>query len=147
ERFLNAGIAVAGIDIGESYGSPDGRKLYTAFYRELTRKRGFASKSVMLGRSRGGVMTPCLGAGNPDKVSGFAGIYPVCNIASYPGLKNACGAYQMTEDELSAHLKKHNPIDRLGRLAKSEVPMFAIHGDVDKVVPLELNSGLMKERY
>jgi predicted esterase len=27
------------------------------------------------------------------------------------------------------------------------VPLFAIHGDEDKVVPLEHNSGLMKERY
>ena len=28
ERFLKAGIAIAGIDVGESYGSPKGRALY-----------------------------------------------------------------------------------------------------------------------
>jgi predicted esterase len=27
------------------------------------------------------------------------------------------------------------------------VPIFHIHGDRDKVVPLEANSGLIKERY
>jgi len=147
ERFLQAGIAVAGIDVGESYGSPDGRSLFTDLYRDLTRKRGFSRKPVMLGRSRGGLMTLCWAAENPDKVGGFAGIYPVCNIASYPGLRKAAGAYHLTEEELSAHLAEHNPVDRLARLAKAHTPLFAIHGDVDTVVPLPANSGLLKERY
>ena len=33
ERFTQAGIAIAGIDVGESYGSPDGRALYSALLR------------------------------------------------------------------------------------------------------------------
>lgn len=45
ERFTKAGIAIAGIDVGESFGSPDGRKLFSAFHRELTDKRGFAPKT------------------------------------------------------------------------------------------------------
>ncbi len=147
ERFTQAGIAIAGIDVGESHGSPDGRKLYSALYDELTQHRGFAPKAVMLGRSRGGLMTLCWAAENAEKVAGFAGIYPVCNIASYPGLTNACGAYHMTPSELSVHLTEHNPIDRLAALAKAGVPLFAIHGDIDKTVPLELNSGEMRKRY
>ena len=147
ERFTAAGIAIAGIDVGESYGSPAGRALYSAFHEELTRQRGFARKAVLLGRSRGGLMTLAWAAENPDKVAGFAGIYPVCNIASYPGVAKAAGAYQMTPDELTARLAEHNPIDRLAPLARAGVPLFAIHGDVDKVVPLEANSGLVKERY
>lgn len=42
EQFLAAGVAVAGIDVGEAYGSPRGRELFSALYEELTRKRGFA---------------------------------------------------------------------------------------------------------
>jgi hypothetical protein len=147
ERFTLAGIAIAGIDVGESYGSPAGRASYSALYEELTRQRGFAPKAVMLGRSRGGLMTLSWAAENPEKVAGFAGIYPVCNVASYPGVAKAAGAYQMTLDELSARLTEHNPIDRLAPLARARVPLFAIHGDVDTVVPLESNSGLMQERY
>lgn len=147
ERFTRAGIAIAGIDVGESYGSPDGRALYSALYRELTRKRGFAAKAVLLGRSRGGLMTLAWAAENPEKVAGFAGIYPVCNVTSYPGVAKASGAYRMTADELSARLTEHNPIDRLASLAKAGVPLFAIHGDSDKVVPLDLNSGEMRKRY
>ena len=50
ERFTKAGIAIAGIDVGESYGSPDGRKLFSAFHREMTEKRGFAQKPVLPSR-------------------------------------------------------------------------------------------------
>lgn len=147
ERFTKAGIATAGIDVGESYGSPDGRKLFSAFHRELTEKRGFASKPVLLGRSRGGLMTLGWAVENADKVGGFVGIYPVCNIASYPGVPQASGAYRMKPEELAAQLTEHNPIDRLAALAKAKVPLFAIHGDVDKVVPLEANSGQVRTRY
>ena len=84
---------------------------------------------------------------NPDQVGGFAGIYPVCNLASYPGISKAAAAYGMPTNELHAHLKEHNPIDRLAPLAKAGVPLFAIHGDVDTVVPLNENSGLMRDRY
>jgi len=147
ERFTRAGIAITGIDVGESYGSPDGRALYTALYKELTENRGFAPRAVMLGRSRGGLMTLSWAVENADKVAGFAGIYPVCNVASYPGVAWASGAYRMTAEELSSRLAEHNPIDRLAALAKEGVPLFAIHGDSDKVVPLEANSGEMRKRY
>lgn len=147
EQFGAAGIAVAGIDVGESYGSPDGCRLYTALHHELTKTRGFASKPVLLGRSRGGLMTLAWAVENSDHVAGFAGIYPVCNLASYPGVAKAAGAYGMTAGMLESQLTKHNPIDRLAALAKAGVPLFAIHGDDDKTVPLEQNSGEMRRRY
>jgi pimeloyl-ACP methyl ester carboxylesterase len=92
-------------------------------------------------------MTLCWAADHPDKVGAFAGIYPVCNIASYPSVARAAGAYGMKADELQAHLAEHNPVDRLAALAKAGVPLFAIHGDHDTVVPLDANSGLVKDRY
>lgn len=147
EQFREAGIAIAGIDVGESYGSPDGRALFTAFHAELTGRRGLSAKPILLGRSRGGLMTLCWAAENADKVGGFAGIYPVCNVTSYPGVEKAAPAYKLTPEELTKQLAKHNPVDRLDALARAKVPFFAIHGDVDKVVPLEANSGLLRTRY
>lgn len=147
ERFLAAGIAVAGIDVGESYGSPVGRRLYTALHAQLTGPRGYAHKPVLLGRSRGGLMLLAWAAENPGKVAAFAGIYPVCNIASYPGVARAAPAYMMTPDELQARLADHNPPNRLAGLAGAGVPLFAIHGDSDNVVPLPANSGLLKASY
>ncbi|MFM7149071.1 MAG: alpha/beta hydrolase, partial [Gemmataceae bacterium] len=78
EKFLAAGIAIAGIDAGESYGSPEGNKVFDGLYAAMSAK-GYSSKPVMLGRSRGGLMTLSWAAANPQKVGGFAGIYPVCD--------------------------------------------------------------------
>jgi len=147
EHFREAGLAVAGIDVGESWGSPAGRRLFTAFRAEMTGPRGYSPKPVLLGRSRGGLMALAWAVEHADKVGAFAGIYPVCNLASNPGVEKAAGPYEMTAEDLQAHLAEHNPIDRLAALAKAAVPLFAIHGDADVVVPLEANSGLMKERY
>jgi pimeloyl-ACP methyl ester carboxylesterase len=147
DQFLAKGIAIAGIDVGESYGSPDGRKGYSAFYQELITNRGFAPKATLLARSRGGLMLYNWACENPDKVACIAGIYPVCDLRSYPGLDKASKTYGLTLAELEMQLDQHNPVSRLTPLAKAGVPIFHIHGDIDKVVPLQQNSGEMKRRY
>ncbi len=147
EQFLDNGIAIAGVDVGESYGSPRGRAVYSALYEELVENRGLAKKACLLARSRGGLMLYNWAVENPDSVACIAGIYPVCNLSSYPGLARACGAYGMTEAQLAAKLTEHNPIDRLAPLAQAKVPIFHIHGDSDTVVPLDGNSAVIKERY
>ncbi len=147
ERLLAAGIALAGIDVGESYGSPAGRAQFTALHDHLVRTRGYSAKPVLLGRSRGGLQLLNWAADHPENVAAFAGIYPVCNLASYPGLAKAAPAYGLTPEQLAASLPQHNPPDRLAPLAAARVPLFAIHGDIDKLVPLEANSGLLRDRY
>ena len=146
-QLLDAGISIAGIDVGESHGNPAGRAHYSALYRELTERRGMAPKAVLLGRSRGGLMTLCWAAENPEKVAAFAGIFPVFDLASWPGLAKAAPAYGMTPAELERNLAAHNPIDRLAPLAAAKIPLFAIHGDADTLVPLKANSALVKSRY
>lgn len=147
EQFLAAGIAVAGIDVGESFGSPEGRKHFSALYRELTKARGFALRPCMLGRSRGGLWVTSWAADNPEKVAGIAGIYPVFDLRTYPGLPNAAPAYGLTADALEARLGELNPINRVSVLASQRVPAYFIHGDEDKVVPLKENSAEFVARY
>jgi hypothetical protein len=146
EQFLHAGIAIAGVDVGESFGSPKGRALYSDFYQMML-KRGFSKKPGLLARSRGGLMLYNWAIEHPDCVACVAGIYPVCNLLSYPGLAKACGAYEMTEAQLGACLSNHNPIDRVEPLAKARVPIYHIHGDVDVLVPLDQNSAMLAHRY
>ncbi|MEM6260381.1 MAG: prolyl oligopeptidase family serine peptidase [Planctomycetota bacterium] len=146
DRLLAKGIAVAAVDVGESFGSPRGRAVFTKLYEHMV-EQGYSKKPVLLARSRGGLMHYNWAVENPDNVNGVAGIYPVCNLLSYPGLKKAAPAYDMTEAELKDHLTEHNPVDRLAPLAKARVPIFHIHGDNDRVVPLEDNSALLATRY
>ena len=89
EQFLDAGVAVAGIDAGEAYGSPHGQKLMTALYDELTGNRGFAARPCFLGRSRGGLWISSWAIANSEKVAGIAGIYPVFDLRTYPGVARA----------------------------------------------------------
>lgn len=147
QRFLANGIAIAGIDVGESYGSQDGREGFSELYEYLTGQRNFAEKPCLLARSRGGLMLYNWAVENPEKVGGVAGIYPVCNLESYPGIARAAGAYQMTKDELKAELHENNPTERLQPLAAAKVPIFHIHGNNDKVVPYHLNTQILIERY
>jgi alpha-beta hydrolase superfamily lysophospholipase len=147
ERFRDAGIAIAGIDVGESFGSPDGRALYTSLHEELVQRRGLSLKPCLLARSRGGLMLYNWAVEHPGSVSCVAGIYPVCDLRSYPGIDRASASYGMTPDGLAEALPSHNPVDRIESLAKAGVPVFHLHGDSDTVVPIEQNSAELARRY
>jgi|UniRef100_UPI003783B6DA alpha-beta hydrolase superfamily lysophospholipase len=149
EAFMKAGISLAGFDLGEVRGSPASSAKFTLFYDAMV-KRGFSAKPILLGQSRGGMMTLAWAFRNPDKIKAWVGIYPVCNLASWP-LKNSksqtLADYALPEAELVARLKEFNPIDNLAGLAAHKVPMFAVHGDSDVVVPYDDNTKILKERY
>lgn len=147
EKFLNAGVAVAGIDVGEGYGSPKAQRLFTAMYHEMVTKRGYAPKPCLLGRSRGGLWMTNWAAAHPDKVAGLAGIYPVFDFRTFPGIANAASAYDLSADELTSRQKEFNPIEQVEKLAKAKIPAIMIHGDDDKVVPLKENSEEFANRY
>lgn len=146
-KCLANGIAVAGIDVKGDFGTPAGRKIFTAFHKELTKRHGLTRKVCMLARSYGGTQMYNWAAEHPESVACLAGIYPVCNLASYPGMKSAAGKYGMSEDEFAKELKNHNPIDRLAPLAKAKVPIYHNTGDIDKLVPPKENSFLVEKRY
>ena len=84
---------------------------------------------------------------HPESVACVAGIYTVCDMTSWPGLKMAARVYGLSEQELAAEILKHNPIDRLAPLARAGVPILHVHGDSDRVVPLERNSAELARRY
>ncbi|TSA32785.1 MAG: hypothetical protein D4R66_05555, partial [Opitutales bacterium] len=51
-----AGIAIAGYDLGEVRGAPKSAAQFSKFYDEMV-KRGYSTKPILLGQSRGGMMT------------------------------------------------------------------------------------------
>lgn len=147
ERALKAGLGIAGIDVGESYGSPNGTTLYAGFHDALVEKFKLSPKAILLPQSRGGLMLYNWAARHPQHVERIAGIYTVCDLRSWPGLEKARGAYGMSADQLEKALPRHNPIELLAPLARLKVPILHIHGDQDAVVPLEKNSGELAKRY
>ncbi len=147
KQFLAAGIAVAGIDAGEAYGSPQGCDALDSLYEKLVKQKGFAAKPCLLGRSRGGLWASSWAIRNPSKVAGLAGIYPVFDLTTYPGVAKASAAYGLTAEQLSQQLDKHNPIRNAAKLAEAKIPVFLIHGAIDTVVPLKENSARLQTVY
>jgi lysophospholipase L1-like esterase len=147
KQCLDNGIAVAGIDVRGDFGTPAGRKIFSAFHKELTENHGLTKKVCMLARSYGGTQMYNWAAEHPESVACLAGIYPVCNLASYPGMKSAAGKYKMPLEEFTKVLKQHNPIDRLAPLAKAKVPIYHNTGDIDTLVPPKDNTFLVQSRY
>jgi hypothetical protein len=149
ERLLENGISVAGIQLGEVRGAPGSTARFTDLYNTMI-LRGFSSKPVLLGQSRGGLMMLAWAVRHPDKLKAFAGIFPVCNLASWP-LKRSRDKvledYGLPEAELLENLSLYNPVDNLEGLIRRKIPVFIVHGDDDKVVPYDENSGILKERF
>jgi len=148
-RLLEKGFAIGGMNVGESHGSPRGTRAFDAFYEHVVREHKLSPRACLLPQSRGGLMLYNWAASgdNAKRVACIGGIYPVCDLASWPGLAGAARAYEMTAEQLREHLKDHNPIDRLAPLAEAKVPILHLHGDADKVVPLERNSAELARRY
>jgi len=149
EAFLNAGIAMASYDLGEVRGAPGSSEKFSRFYEAMV-ARGYSEKPILLGQSRGGLMTLAWAVRNPDKVAAWVGIYPVCNLTSYPlkrSKNETLADYGLSEEEILAKLDDLNPIAMLDGLAKHKVPMFSVHGDNDRIVPHDENTRLLQERY
>jgi dipeptidyl aminopeptidase/acylaminoacyl peptidase len=147
QRFVKAGVAVAGVDIGEAYGSPRGNDALSALYEHLVETRGFARRPCLFGRSRGGLWVTSWAGANPDKVAGIAGIYPVFDLRTYPGLEKAAPAYEFSVEQLLQNLPRLNPIEQADSLARAKVPAMFIHGLDDELVPFKENTAEFARRY
>jgi dipeptidyl aminopeptidase/acylaminoacyl peptidase len=146
ERFTEAGVAVAGIDTGESYGSPAAVAATEKLHAEMV-KRGYAAKPALLGRSRGGLWASAWAIAHPDLTAGLGGIYPVYDWRTYPGAESAAVAYGLTPSDLLAKAEELCPVERIDVAARAGIPVCIIHGDIDAVVPIEPNSARLKARY
>lgn len=149
DRLVKKGFWVCGIDVGESWGSPEGRKVYSAFYDTLMVRYHLDPKVCLIPQSRGGLMLYCWAQdpGNAVKVSRIAGIYPIGDFMSNPGLERTAKFWGMDPAELKTNAAAHNPIDRLQTLNDAGVKIFHIHGDADAAVPLDKNSRVLIDRY
>ena len=145
-RFLDAGIAVAGIDVGEAYGSPHSQPFFDALYDWMA-SQGYSTKPALLGRSRGGLYVTRFAVERPERVAAVGGIYPVFDYTTYPGVERAAAVYGVSAGELQERQSEFNPIKLASRMADANIPVYLIHGVDDQVVPIERNSDALKQVY
>ena len=154
--LLEKGFHHAHIQVGNTFGCPAAVKHFDAFYQALTGK-GLASKVTLIGISRGGLYCYRWASENPQRVAVIYGDAPVCDFKSWPGGKGKGAgspgdwksllSYYGFKDEAEALAYPGNPIDVLAPLAKAKVALIHVVGDVDKVVPVEENTGIVEARY
>lgn len=154
--LLAKGYHVAYMNNSDLFGAPEAIAYMDAFYDFVCKTYSLNSKPVLEGFSRGGLYAFNWAAHAPDKVSSLYVDAPVCDIRSWPGGKGKgqgsppnwelCKkAYGLTEEQ--AVVFTGNPIDHLAPLAKAKIPIIAVAGDADKVVPIEENIRIVERRY
>ena len=154
--LLGKGHHVAWIDLQDLYGAPVAIEAMDSFHQHLTGAPGLSPKPVLEGFSRGGLFAFNWAAHRPHNVTALYVDAPVCDFKSWPGGKgkgpgskgdwaNLLKVYGFTEAEAMAYTR--NPVDNLAPLATAKIPILAVIGQADEVVPVEENIDVVEKRY
>ncbi len=154
---LQAGLYVAYMEVGNTFGCPDAMKHFDRFYSTMTTQYGFSPKPALEGLSRGGLYAYRWACVNTDKVGCIYGDAPVCDMKSWPGGKGkgtgskgdwdeAIKVYHFASEQEMLDFPG-NPVDTLAPLAAAHIPIIHVCGDADTAVPETENTDIVRERY
>ncbi|MFZ4780423.1 MAG: hypothetical protein ACOYM3_34145 [Terrimicrobiaceae bacterium] len=154
--LLGAGYHVAYVNLSNLYGAQIALDAMDGFFAYLVQTEDLSHKAVLEGFSRGGLYALNWAARNPDKVAALYLDAPVCDFNSWPGGKGkgkgspddwkcCLELYKLTEAEaLNCPLI---PLNNLWGIADAKIPIIAVAGDADDVVPMEENALILEKRY
>ncbi|MCK0157283.1 prolyl oligopeptidase family serine peptidase [Cellulophaga sp. F20128] len=153
--LLEQGFHVAYIEVGGLFGNEKAIKIWDDFYAFITDTYNLNSKVVLEGKSRGGLIIFNWGNRNAEKVACIYADAPVCDFKSWPaGKGSGKGSEQawaecLTQYGFSEDVALQfngNPISHMENLASYKVPILAVVGDADDVVPVSENIALVQKR-
>ena len=156
--LLGLGWHVAYFKVSDMYGAPSSIALMDQFHDFLTKTYGLNSRAVLEGFSRGGLYAVNFAATHPDKTAALYLDAPVLDIRSWPGGKGAgkgdarcwqqaLEIYSLADNDEALKNFKGNPLDRIAPIAAAKIPILAICGDADKVVPYVENTAILEGFY
>ena len=150
--LLGRGWHVAYMDAKNMYGGPKAMALFGDFYAHVVVNYQLSARVVLEGFSRGGLYAVNFAATHPTRVAALYLDAPVLDIRSWPGRKReskewaeCLEAYGLTEALLEKF--RGNPLDRIPALMLGRIPIIAVCGEADKVVPFAENTALLDQRY
>ena len=146
--MLKKGFHVVYCDVAGLYGNDEAVERWNAFYKKLTSQYRLGPKPILEGMSRGGLIVYRWASANPDKVAAIYGDAPVMDFKSWPGpdkWDQCIARYGLTNE--TAKTYRGNPVDILAPIAKANIPIIHVVGDVDTVVPVAENTSIAEERY
>ena len=144
------------MDVQNLYGAPVAMKHMDQFYAQLTSTFGLSPKPVLEGFSRGGLFAFNWAALHPRPRRRALCRCPGLRFQELAGRQRQgpgspgdwqtlLKVYGFTEAQALAYDK--NPVDNLAPLAKAHIPILAVIGDADEVVPVGENIDLVETRY
>ena len=150
------GYHIVYIDAHDKYGCNSAVELMHQFHEFLTKEFKLAKKAVVFGFSRGGLYAVNYAAKYPENVSVLYLDAPVLNILSWPaGLgsgegdekcwKQCLEVYGLTQGEALSF--RGNPMDKIYKIAESNIPVISVVGCADNVVPYEENMKIFSKRF
>ncbi len=155
--LLTEGFYVTYINTDELIGSPKAVEAWIEYFNYLISTHNFYSKVALEGVSRGGLYVYNFAKKYPDKVSCIYAEAPVCDFKTWPGAftggKRSDSDWRLIlemygfKNDAEALAYTDNPIDNLDALAKAKVPILHLIGLNDAVVPPELNTMVLVNRY
>ncbi|MDR1221314.1 MAG: GDSL-type esterase/lipase family protein [Tannerella sp.] len=153
--LLAKGWHVVYHDLTHLYGSPGAVASGYEFYSFLTKSYRLNPKTVPEGFSRGGLFAFNWAAAYPDLTACIYVDAPVCDFKSWPAAgnpdhpsslwKDCLNEYGFSKEE--AWKYDRNPVDNVSRLKQAGIPVIAVCGEDDDVVPYKDNMGLIRQRY
>ena len=152
QALLKEGFHIVYYDLTHLYGSPHGVKLGNDFYAEMVNHYQLASKVTVEGFSRGGLYAFHWAAQNPEKVACLYVDAPVCNVFSWPKKTapdlwpDLLKEWNLKDEEVGEDFQG-NVIHLVDKLVAGKVPVMAVCGGVDKVVPYEENLKPVADKY
>ena len=152
KALLERGFHVAYYDLTHLYGSPRAVRLADDFYGTMRRYYGLSPHVTLEGFSRGALLVWNWAACNPDKVACIYVDAPVCDVLSWPGRRQKdlwadLLAEWGIEDSKADTQFARMALKALPRLAKAGIPIIAVCGDADKVVPASENIQPVADAY
>jgi dienelactone hydrolase len=149
-HLIANGYAIFSISAhGNNWGSPAAQQDYIDAWAWLQTQMN-VSRLVFLGQSMGGLTSLTLAARGVMPVSGWAGIYPACNLADMHATAlftaEVRKAYGIADDGSDYDLKTsdQDPVKRIG-IDFDGLPMRFYASDGDTIVNKSLNSDLMSK--
>lgn len=157
KALLAEGFHVAYYDLTHLYGSPRAMSLGHDFYQYMTTEQRLSKKVTMEGFSRGGLCSLNWATKYPECVACLYLDAPVCDVLTWPGRGTGTEGGRLWNDLLKEWNIEDNGmeyfpgnpinIENLKPIAEAGIPIFAVCGGSDKVVPYDKNMEIVRSRF
>ncbi len=124
------------------------------FIKFLAKEYTISQRVIPVGMSCGGMIAIKFAALYPQHISAMFIDAPVVNLLSCPAGLGKAGGNMFAEFEKATGMTladlisyRNHPLDNIDKLIDHQIPVFAVCGDSDDVVPYEENGALLYEKY